>query len=72
MNTNYTFMKITPWNVMNLHLNLNPKKHGHKNVPKIFVDHECVLKNCETCVFESIIETYFKRHNHNKHMGQIF
>lgn len=45
---------------------------GTKYVPNIFVDHECVLKNCETCVFESIRETYFKRHNHNKHMGQIF
>ena len=45
---------------------------GTKNVPKIFVDHKCVLKNCETCVFESIIETYFKIHNNNEHMGQIF
>ena len=57
---------------MHLYLNLTQKSMGTKYVPNIFVDHECVLKNCETCVFESIRETYFKRHNHNKHMGQIF
>ena len=43
-----------------------------KDVPKIFVDHKCALKNCEIYVFESIKETYVKRHKHNEHMGRIF